>query len=240
METESMVQLRGVVKEYPLGKLKVRALDGVDLCIRKGEFTVVAGPSGSGKTTLLNMVGCVDVPTAGEVLVAGQDTSKLDDRGRTLLRLERLGFIFQTFNLIPVLTAAQNVEFPLLLQRKLGRRQRRDRVREMLTLVGLEALLDQRPNEMSGGQRQRVAIARALVTLPGIVLADEPTANLDTATGMNIIDLMKTLNRERQTTFIFSTHDPRVMEHARRIVRIVDGRIAGDDGCGGAARRVEA
>jgi putative ABC transport system ATP-binding protein len=161
--------------------------------------------------------------------VDGREASRLNDRGRTRLRLEKLGFIFQTFNLIPVLTAAQNVEFPLLLQRKLGRRERRERVREMLALVGLEPLMGQRPNEMSGGQRQRVAIARALVTLPSIVLADEPTANLDTATGMNIIDLMRTLNRERSITFIFSTHDPRVIEQARRVVRVVDGQVASDE-----------
>jgi putative ABC transport system ATP-binding protein len=229
---EAMVELKGVVKEYPLGNLTVRALAGMDLCIGKGEFTVIAGPSGSGKTTLLNMVGCVDVPTSGEVYVDGQPTSRLEDRQRTRLRLDKLGFIFQTFNLIPVLTAGQNVEFPLLLQRRLSAAERRDRVREMLALVGIEQLTGQRPNEMSGGQRQRVAIARALVTRPSIVLADEPTANLDTATGMTIIDLMKTLNRERNTTFIFSTHDPRVMEHARRIVRIQDGRIEGDCGCG--------
>jgi putative ABC transport system ATP-binding protein len=229
---EAMVELKGVVKEYPLGKLTVRALAEMDLCIAKGEFTVVAGPSGSGKTTLLNMVGCVDVPTSGEVLIGGKPTAKLKDRARTRLRLHELGFIFQTFNLIPVLTAAQNVEFPLLLQRKLSKAQRRERVREMLSLVGIEALMNQRPNAMSGGQRQRVAIARALVTMPTIVLADEPTANLDSATGLTIIELMKQLNRERQTTFIFSTHDPRVMEHARRIVRIVDGRIEGDATCG--------
>jgi putative ABC transport system ATP-binding protein len=228
---QAMVELADVVKEYPLGKLTVRALAGMNLCIGKGEFTVVAGPSGSGKTTLLNMVGCVDAPSSGEVRIDGQPTSRLADRDRTRLRLEKLGFIFQTFNLIPVLTAAQNVEFPLLLQRKLGRAERRARVGGLLSLVGLEALRDQRPNEMSGGQRQRVAIARALVTEPSIVLADEPTANLDTATGLTIIELMKKLNRERQTTFIFSTHDPRVMEHARRIVRIVDGRLEGDSAC---------
>jgi putative ABC transport system ATP-binding protein len=232
---ESMVELRKVTKEYPLGNLTVRALSEMDLCINKGEFTVVAGPSGSGKTTLLNMVGCVDVPSSGEVLIEGRPTSVLGDRARTRLRKEKLGFIFQTFNLIPVLTAAQNVEFPLLLQGRLSGADRRARVREMLELVGLGALLGQRPNEMSGGQRQRVAIARALVSLPHIVLADEPTANLDTATGLAIIDLMKKLNRERQTTFIFSTHDPRVMEHARRIVRIVDGRIEGDQTCGESA-----
>jgi len=221
----AIVELRTVVKEYPLGKLVVRALQSVDLVIEKGEFAVIAGPSGSGKTTLLNMVGCVDVPTSGTVLIDGQSTSALNDRQRTNLRLNKLGFIFQTFNLISVLTAEQNVEFPLLLQGRLTRAERTRRVEEMVDLVGLTPQLRQHPNELSGGQRQRVAIARALISLPSIVLADEPTANLDSATGLTIIDLMKELNEKRQTTFIFSTHDQRVMAHARRIVRIVDGRI---------------
>ena len=225
---ESIVELKKVVKEYPLGKLTVRALADVDLIIEKGEFTVIAGPSGSGKTTLLNMVGCVDVPTSGEVVVEGRSTIKLKDRARTRLRLSKLGFIFQTFNLIPVLTAAQNVEFPLLLQGKMSRKERKSRVEEMFELVDLTPHIKKRPNELSGGQRQRVAIARALVSLPSIVLADEPTANLDSATGLNIINLMKVLNQKRQTTFIFSTHDPRVMEHAKRIIHIVDGKIDSD------------
>jgi putative ABC transport system ATP-binding protein len=225
---ESIVELKKVVKEYPLGKLTVRALAEVDLSIQKGEFTVIAGPSGSGKTTLLNMVGCVDVPTSGEVLVEGKSTIKLRDRARTRLRLSKLGFIFQTFNLIPVLTAAQNVEFPLLLQGRMSRKQRKSRVEEMFELVDLTPHIKKRPNELSGGQRQRVAIARALVSLPSIVLADEPTANLDSATGLNIINLMKELNQKRQTTFIFSTHDPRVMEHANRLIHIVDGQIDRD------------
>jgi len=221
----AIVELRTVVKEYPLGKLVVRALQSVDLVIEKGEFAVIAGPSGSGKTTLLNMVGCVDVPTSGTVLIDGQSTSALNDRQRTNLRLNKLGFIFQTFNLISVLTAEQNVEFPLLLQGRLTRAERTRRVEEMVEMVGLTPQLRQHPNELSGGQRQRVAIARALISLPSIVLADEPTANLDSATGLTIIDLMKELNEKRQTTFIFSTHDQRVMAHARRVVRIVDGRI---------------
>ena len=230
---ESIVELKKVVKEYPLGKLTVRALADVDLTIQKGEFTVIAGPSGSGKTTLLNMVGCVDVPTSGEVLVEGRSTVKLRDRARTRLRLSKLGFIFQTFNLIPVLTAAQNVEFPLLLQGRLSRKERKSRVEEMFELVDLTPHIKKRPNELSGGQRQRVAIARALVSLPSIVLADEPTANLDSATGLNIINLMKELNQKRQTTFIFSTHDPRVMEHAKRLIHIVDGQIDRDGPPGG-------
>ena len=224
---ENIVELKQVVKEYPLGKLVVKALWDINLTIEKGEFTVVAGPSGSGKTTLLNMIGCVDVPTSGTVLVEGQSTGKLKDRARTNLRLNKLGFIFQTFNLIPVLNASQNVEFPLLLQGGLSKKERRNRVAEMIELVDLVPQAKQRPSELSGGQRQRVAIARALVSQPSIVLADEPTANLDSVTGLNIINLMKELNQKKQTTFIFSTHDPRVMAHARRMIEIVDGRING-------------
>ncbi|MDJ0763135.1 MAG: ABC transporter ATP-binding protein [Myxococcota bacterium] len=223
---DKMIELRQVTKEYPLGKLVVHALRGVDLVIHRGEFTVIAGPSGSGKTTLLNMVGCVDVPTAGTVMVDGERTEQLNDRRRTHLRLHKIGFIFQSFNLIPVLSARQNVEFPLLLKGDLSKKERTRRVDEMLGLVDIQAQAKQRPNELSGGQRQRVAIARALVTGPSIVLADEPTANLDSATGMNIIDLMKALNQKKQTTFIFSTHDQRVMAHARRMVQIVDGHVA--------------
>ncbi len=225
----SIVELRSVVKEYPLGKLVVQALRGVDLTVVRGEFTTIAGPSGSGKTTLLNLIGCVDVPTRGTVLVDGDSTEKLDDRKLTDLRLHKLGFIFQSFNLVAVLTLFQNVEFPLLLQGGMTSGERRRRVEEMIEKVGLTPQMQQRPNELSGGQRQRVAIARALVTKPRIVLADEPTANLDSVTGQNIIDLMRQINRTDQTTFIFSTHDHRVMERASRIVRLEDGRVV-DDG----------
>ena len=221
----AIVARRSVSKHYPLGNLVVKALDGVDLTIDKGEFTTIAGPSGSGKTTLLNLVGCVDVPTGGEVMVAGESTKDLDDRALTKLRLHRLGFIFQSFNLIPVLTLFQNVEFPLLLQGGLTAGDRKRRVEEMVDKVGLTPQIQQRPNELSGGQRQRVAIARALVTKPTIVLADEPTANLDSVTGHQVIDLMKSINDKEQTTFIFSTHDPKVMEQADRIVRLADGRV---------------
>jgi putative ABC transport system ATP-binding protein len=223
-----IVEMHNVDKEYPLGKLTVRALRGIDLRIEQGEFTVVAGPSGSGKTTLLNLLGCMDRATRGEVLVDGTATHALNDRALTNLRLHRLGFIFQSFNLIPVLTAFQNVEFPLLLQGALHAAERRRRVGEMLARVGLDEQARQRPNELSGGQRQRVAIARALVTRPGIVLADEPTANLDSVTGLTIIDLMRAINQENQTTFIFSSHDQRVMDHARRIVHLDDGQIRSD------------
>jgi len=220
-----IVELRGVVKDYPLGQRTVRALEGVDVRFERGEFATVAGPSGSGKTTLLNLVGCVDVPTAGEVELDGHAITRLSERALTRLRLEKLGFIFQSFNLIPVLDVVQNVEFPLLLQGKLSKKARRDRVDFIVDRVGLTPQRGQRPNELSGGQRQRVAIARALVTRPAIVLADEPTANLDSQTGGAIIELMKELNRDDGTTFIFSTHDPRVMAHAKRIVRLEDGRV---------------
>jgi putative ABC transport system ATP-binding protein len=229
----AVVEVRGVEKDYPLGKLTVHALRGVDLTIDAGEFVSIAGPSGSGKTTLLNLIGCVDVPTKGTVSVDGQATSSLDDNGLTKLRLHKLGFIFQTFNLIGVLDVFQNVEFPLLLQGGMDKAARRARVEAIVEGVGLTPQLRQRPNELSGGQRQRVAIARALVTGPRIVLADEPTANLDSKTGAAIIDLMKELNRRDGTTFIFSTHDAEVMRHANRVIRLADGVII-DDGRGAA------
>ena len=224
----AIVEIQEVTKEYPLGKLVVKALRGVDLVIERGEFTTIAGPSGSGKTTLLNLIGCVDVPTQGQVLVDGHQTGGLTDAELTDLRLHKLGFIFQSFNLIPVLDLFQNVEFPLLLQGKLDKAERARRVRGIVDEVGLTDQLHQRPNELSGGQRQRVAIARALVTRPDIVLADEPTANLDSVTGNTIIELMKRLNTQESTTFIFSTHDPRVMRQATRVIRLVDGQIVRD------------
>ncbi|MFH1531254.1 MAG: ABC transporter ATP-binding protein [Pseudomonadota bacterium] len=226
-----IVTLENVSKIYPLGKLEVRALTEVDMTICPGEFTTIAGPSGSGKTTLLNLVGCVDTPTAGRVIVDGRDTGTLSDTKLTKLRLEVLGFIFQSFNLIGVLDAFQNVEFPLLLQGKLSRKERTERVRDLLEKVGLADHGHHRPNELSGGQRQRVAIARALVTRPKIVLADEPTANLDSGTGDQIIDVMKNINNQQGTTFIFSTHDARVMAHADRVIRLEDGRIAEGGKC---------
>jgi putative ABC transport system ATP-binding protein len=224
-----IVRIENVVKEYPLGNLVVRALQGVDLSIDRGEFTTIAGPSGSGKTTLLNLIGCVDVPTSGVVEIDGDSTSKLHDKELTRLRLHKIGFIFQSFNLVSVLDLFQNVEFPLLLQGGLTKKERELRVRDMVDKVGLTPQLRQRPNELSGGQRQRVAIARALVTKPKLVLADEPTANLDSVTGLAIIELMREMNAKESTTFIFSTHDPKVMEHASRIVHIVDGRIHSDE-----------
>jgi putative ABC transport system ATP-binding protein len=223
-----IVELRNVDKEYPLGSTVVRALRGVDLIIERGEFTTIAGPSGSGKTTVLNLVGCIDVPTRGEVFIDGQSTSVLSDRELTNLRLRTLGFIFQSFNLIDVLDLFHNVEFPLLLQGDLNKAERRERVEEMVERVDLTPQLRQRPNELSGGQRQRVAIARALVTQPQIVLADEPTANLDSTTGRTIIDLMRHINETMDTTFIFSSHDPKIIERAERVIELVDGGISDD------------
>ncbi|TNF26058.1 MAG: ABC transporter ATP-binding protein [Deltaproteobacteria bacterium] len=221
----SIVALVGVDKDYPLGKTTVHALRGVDLEIERGEFSVLAGPSGSGKTTLLNLIGCVDTATRGRVLVDGHDTAAMNERARTRLRLDTLGFIFQSFNLIPVLDVYQNVEFPLLLKRDVKKAERRRRVLELVERVGLKDQLRQRPGELSGGQRQRVAIARALVTRPKLVLADEPTANLDSGTGHAILELMREMNAQNGTTFLFSTHDPRVMDVAQRVIQIADGRI---------------
>jgi putative ABC transport system ATP-binding protein len=224
-----IVTIRGVTKEYHLGETVVRALDGVDLTVERGDFVSIAGPSGSGKTTLLNLLGCVDTATSGLVEVAGHDTAKLSERKLTGLRLDTIGFIFQSFNLVAVLSLYQNVELPLLLQNRLGAKERRQRVTELLERVGLASHMKHRPSELSGGQRQRVAIARALVTEPLIVLADEPTANLDSHTGQAILDLMRSLNQAKGTTFIFSTHDHRVMRHASSVVRLADGKIIGHE-----------
>jgi putative ABC transport system ATP-binding protein len=223
----AIVSVENVSKDYMLGKTVVPALRDVTLSVERGEFLSIAGPSGSGKTTLLNLIGCVDTPTAGSVVVNGQDTTRLSERALTDLRLRTLGFIFQSFNLVSVLSVFQNVEYPLLLQGGTTRKERADRVLALLDAVGIQTYARHRPSELSGGQRQRVAIARALVTRPQIVLADEPTANLDSKTGETIIDLMKEMNARDGTTFIFSTHDPKVMAHASAVVRIADGRIAG-------------
>ncbi len=223
----AIVSIREVVKEYNLGKVVVPALRGVSLDVDKGEFISIAGPSGSGKTTLLNLIGCVDTATRGTVEVAGRNTSSLSERQLTSLRLDTIGFIFQSFNLVSVLTVFQNVEFPLLLQNRLSKGERKARVMQLLDQVGLATHAKHRPNELSGGQRQRVAVARALVTEPQIVLADEPTANLDSVTGQAIIDLMRSLNEKKGTTFIFSTHDYKVMQHANAVVQLEDGKITG-------------
>jgi putative ABC transport system ATP-binding protein len=223
---KAIVSVKDAVKNYTLGKVVVPALRGVTLEVGAGEFMSIAGPSGSGKTTLLNLIGCVDTPTSGTVEVAGKNTRELSERQLTDLRLNTIGFIFQSFNLVSVLTVFQNCELPLLLQKSIGTTERKRRVDELLDKVGLLDHAKHRPSELSGGQRQRVAIARALVTRPQLVLADEPTANLDSVTGQNILDLMKDLNRTQGTTFIFSTHDAKVMSYANTIVRLADGKLA--------------
>lgn len=219
------IELTGVKKDYALGKVLVPALKGIDLQIGAGEFTVIAGPSGSGKTTLLNLIGCMDTPTQGSVKVSGRETRALKETELTDLRLHKIGFIFQSFNLISVLDVFDNVEFPLLLIKGMSKKERRDRVLHFVEKVGLQGHLKHRPNELSGGQRQRVAIARALVTRPEIILADEPTANLDSKTGQTIIDLMKEINQADKTTFLFSTHDSSIMQQARRVVKLHDGVV---------------
>ncbi len=220
-----VVRLENVTKEYRLGEHIVRALDDVSLTFESGVFLVIAGPSGSGKSTLLNVIGLIDTPTSGRVFVAGHDATGQTPDGLADLRARNIGFIFQTFNLLPVLTAAENVEYPLLQMDEISKEERRARVIRLLELVQLTKFARHRPNQLSGGQRQRVAIARALVTQPEIVLADEPTANLDHATGQGILALMKEINRKLGTTFIFSTHDQKVIDVADRLVGIEDGRV---------------
>jgi putative ABC transport system ATP-binding protein len=222
---ENGIRIRGLVKDYRLGSTVVGALKGIDLDIERGSFVCVAGPSGSGKTTLLNMIGLIDAPTAGTVNVAGEDIQAMPERATTRYRSRTLGFIFQTFNLLPVLTVYENIRLPLVLHRDLSKEEKHDRVMELARSVGLETHLEHKPFELSGGQRQRVAIARALVTHPLIVLADEPTANLDSGTGNEVLELMERINAERGTTFIFSSHDPSIMNRAGRLVRLHDGRL---------------
>jgi putative ABC transport system ATP-binding protein len=217
------VVVRRVSKTYALGRLSVPALYDVSLTVGLGEFVAIAGPSGSGKTTLLNLIGCLDTPSQGEIEIDGERVSHLGAGRRADLRARKLGFVFQTFSLLPVLSAYENVEYPLLLRRRQSDLRRR--VETVLAEVGLADRARHRPSELSGGQQQRVAIARALVTEPPLVLADEPTANLDSKTGQEIIELMQQLNRERGTTFIFSTHDPRIMRIAGRVVELHDGRL---------------
>jgi putative ABC transport system ATP-binding protein len=222
----SLVRVEHVSRHYLLGEQIVPALKDITLAIEAGVFLAIAGPSGSGKTTLLNLIGCIDTPTSGKIFINEQDVSGKTPDQLADLRARSIGFIFQTFNLLPVLTAAENVEYPLLQRRDVDRASRKKRVDYFLELVGLAPFAHHRPNQLSGGQRQRVAIARALAIHPSIVLADEPTANLDRATGKEILQLMKSINRQFGTTFIFSTHDRRVMSMADRLVRVEDGAIA--------------
>ncbi len=209
-------------------RVPVKALEEVSFSVEKGEFSAVVGPSGSGKTTLLNLVGGLDKPTAGDVWIDGSRLSTMSDGERTRFRLQNIGFVFQAFNLIPVLSARENVEFIMLLQH-CSAAERRERALELLEAVGLADQVDRRPPELSGGQQQRVAVARALASRPRFVLADEPTANLDTETADNLLDVMAELNRKYETTFIFSTHDQRVVERARRVITLRDGQITGDE-----------
>ncbi len=225
ISSDNVVLVEDVSKEYTLGKQTVTAVRHVSLTIAKGEFMALVGPSGSGKSTLLNLIGCIDIPTSGRISIEGNNVGGKSPDQLSDLRLNTLGFVFQTFNLLPVLSAWENVEYPLLQIRDVNKNERQKRIAHYLKVVGLERYAHHRPNELSGGQRQRVAIARALVTHPKIVLADEPTANLDHKTGEDILRLMKQLNNQEGTTFIFSTHDARVMEMADRVIELADGQI---------------
>jgi putative ABC transport system ATP-binding protein len=231
--TDALVTVEDVTRKFPLDHNAVTALNHVSLQVRAGEFLAIAGPSGSGKSTLLNLIGCIDKPTSGRILIKGVDTGTLSPARTTQLRRETIGFVFQTFNLIPVFTASENVEFPLLVQ-GVSASDRRKRVGEALESVGLSARAHQRPDLLSGGERQRIAVARAIVHRPALVLADEPTANLDTHNATQLIDLMRDLNRSLGLTFIFSTHDQRLLEHTPRIVRLCDGQVVSDTSIQGA------
>ena len=223
-----VVVLEDVVKTYRQGSVEVPALQGIDLTVRQGEFLALCGPSGSGKTTALNLIGALDKPTSGEVTVEGHALSAMSRSALSRLRRDRIGFVFQAYNLIPVLTAYENAESVMALQ-GVGDAERKKRVMKLLAEVGLEGMEHRRPDHLSGGQQQRVAIARAIAADPAVVLADEPTANVDSETAEKLLSIMEQLNQKREATFIFSTHDPRVMERARRVVRLVDGRVDSDE-----------
>jgi len=224
---EWAVELKDVTKTYRTGSIEVPALRGVSLRVAPGEFLAIAGPSGSGKTTLLNIIGGLDRADAGDVLVEGNNLQLLSSGDLARLRLQRLGFVFQAYNLLPVLTALENAEFTLLLQ-GVPMEQRKERVRKLFAEIGLAGLEHRRPGELSGGQQQRVAVARAMVTEPALILADEPTANLDSVTATALLEVMEQLNRTHGTTFVYATHDPQVMERARRLIRLRDGQIVSD------------
>ena len=225
--TPPVVSFQGVTKTYRQGNVDVQALRGMDLTIQQGEFVALWGPSGSGKTTALNMIGALDTPSSGTVTLDGKDLGTLNRGQLSALRRDRIGFVFQAYNLIPVLTAYENAEAVMALQGT-PEAERRSRVRKLLADVGLQGMEDRRPHEMSGGQQQRVAIARAIASNPAVVLADEPTANVDSETSEKLLKLMADLNNEHGTTFVFSTHDPRVMKYAKRLVGLVDGRVDSD------------
>lgn len=222
------VELKDVRKTHHIGAIEVPALRGIDLQVAAGEFLAIAGPSGCGKTTLLNIIGGLDRADTGEVFVEGKDLQLFSSSDLARVRLRRLGFVFQAYNLLPVLTALENAEFILLLQGMPGT-QRRERVKKLFSEIGLGGLENRRPDQLSGGQQQRVAVARAMVTEPGLILADEPTAHLDSATATALLEVMEQLNRTHGTTFIYATHDPQVMERARRLIQLRDGRIVSDE-----------
>jgi len=224
----AVVRAENVVKDYGLGGTTVHALRGVTLEFQEGEFTAIAGPSGSGKSTFLHLAGCLDTLTGGKMILHNEDTGQLSRKELALLRRHKIGFIFQAYNLIPVLSVMENVSFPLTLM-GLDKKEIREQSKKVINDVGLQGMENRRPKEMSGGQQQRVAIARALVKKPALILADEPTANLDSTTGQEILDLMLALNQSEKTTFIFSTHDEMVINYARRLVRIRDGQIESDE-----------
>ena len=232
--TSPVATARGVTKVFENGKLKVHALRGIDLTIEAGDFAALVGPSGSGKTTLLNLLGALDKPTEGEIEVVGHRIDQLNKGARARLRLESLGFVFQAYNLVPVLTAAENVELVLELQ-GMGAAKRRERALEVLGQLGLGELAHRRPNELSGGQQQRVAVARAVAAKPKLVLADEPTANLDGESAEQLLQTMRELHADHGVTFLFSTHDPRVVAHATRVVTLVDGSVDSDERVGESA-----
>lgn len=224
----AVIRTEGVTKVYAETKVEVHALNGVDLEVEEGEFSALVGPSGSGKTTLLNMIGGLDSPTEGRIEVGGTDITGLSENQLIDLRLYHIGFVFQSFNLIPVLTAKENVEFIMLMQ-KWKKKDREERALELLEAVGLKERINNKPRELSGGQQQRVAVARALASKPEFVLADEPTANLDSKSSTELLDIMARLNEQERVTFIFSTHDQRVIDRARRVVTLEDGRIISDE-----------
>ena len=224
-----VVEIKKVNKFYRLGSEQIQALKDIDLTVNEGDLLAIAGPSGSGKSTLLNIIGCIDVPSSGSLSIAGTSIGDQTPNQLADLRARTIGFIFQTFNLLPVLSAEENVEYPLLQFKDISKNARRERGRHFLNIVGLEKYMRHRPNQLSGGQRQRVAIARALATRPKVVLADEPTANLDQKTGAAILELMRLVNRIQKTTFVFSTHDQAVMRLAHRVVHIQDGAICREE-----------
>jgi len=228
MDDHPIAELDGVTKVYTQGAVQVRAVDDLRLQIRKGDFATLCGPSGSGKTTVLNMLGALDTPTQGSVLLEGTQLSKLGKTELSRVRRDRIGFVFQSYNLVPVLTAFENAEFVLALQ-SVPENLRREKVMALLKDVGLEGLENRRPDELSGGQQQRVAIARAIAPEPAMVLADEPTANLDSATADSLLDLMEKLNHDKGVTFLFSTHDQRVIDRAKRVIRLKDGKLFADE-----------